>query len=408
LKEKVIMGIDPGFRTGCKVAVIDRTGKYLEGATIYPHPPENQVFESKNTVRKFIDNHKVDVVAIGNGTASRETEIFIAELIKEIKQSDDKEIYYIIVNEAGASVYSASKIAQKEFPDLDASMRGNISIARRLLDPLAELVKIDPKSIGVGLYQHDVDQHKLSESLQGVVESAVNLVGVDVNTASISLLKYISGLTNKSAENIIRYREEKGIFRNRIQLTEVSGIGDVAYQQAAGFLRIPEGDNPLDNTSIHPESYKATRKLLQKFQILDKKIEWPALRSNILNLKTNLEDLAEELDIGTPTLEDILTNLEKPGRDPREELSMPVLRTDILKLEDLHEGMILEGVIRNVVDFGAFVDIGLKRDGLIHISEMGEKFVKNPYKIVSVGDVLKIKVIRIDLEKERVNLSLKL
>jgi uncharacterized protein len=408
LKEKIIMGIDPGFRTGCKVAVIDRTGKYLEGETIYPHPPENQVFESKNTVRKLIDNHKVEVIAIGNGTASRETEIFIAELIKEIKQGDEKELYYIIVNEAGASVYSASKIAQKEFPDLDASMRGNISIARRLLDPLAELVKIDPKSIGVGLYQHDVDQHKLGESLQGVVESAVNLVGVDVNTASISLLKYISGLTNKSAENIVRYREEKGIFRNRNQLTEVSGLGDVAYQQSAGFLRIPEGDNPLDNTPIHPESYQATRKLLEKFQVLDKKTEWQTLRSKILNLKTDLENLAKELNIGTPTLEDILVSLEKPGRDPREELSMPALRTDILKLEDLHEGMILEGVIRNVVDFGAFVDIGLKRDGLIHISEMGEKFVKNPYKIVSVGDVLKVKVKRIDIEKERVNLSLKL
>jgi len=408
LKEKVIMGIDPGFRTGCKVAVIDKTGKYLEGETIYPHPPENQVFESKNTVRKLIDKYEVEVVAIGNGTASRETEIFIAELIKEIKQSDDKELYYIIVNEAGASVYSASKIAQKEFPDLDASMRGNISIARRLLDPLAELVKIDPKSIGVGLYQHDVDQHKLGESLQGVVESAVNLVGVDVNTASISLLKYISGLTNKSAENIVKYREDKGIFRNRIQLTEVSGLGDVAYQQAAGFLRIPEGDNPLDNTPIHPESYQATRKLLQKFQVLDKRTEWQELRSKILTLNTNLEDLADELNIGTPTLEDILISLEKPGRDPREELSMPALRTDILKLEDLHQGMILEGVIRNVVDFGAFVDIGLKRDGLIHISEMGEKFVKNPYKIVSVGDVLKVKVIKIDIEKERVNLSLKL
>jgi uncharacterized protein len=407
IKEKIIMGIDPGFRTGCKVAVIDKTGKYLEGATIYPHPPENQVFESKNTIRKLVDKHRVDIVAIGNGTASRETEIFITELIKEIKQSNEQDIYYIIVNEAGASVYSASKIAQKEFPDLDASMRGNISIARRLLDPLAELVKIDPKSIGVGLYQHDVDQHKLGESLHSVVESAVNLVGVDLNTASASLLRYISGLTSKTAENIIRYREKHGIFHNRIQLTKISGLGEVAYQQSAGFLRIPEGDNPLDNTSIHPESYQATQKLLKKFQILDSKAEWSALRSNFTKVKTNLEELAKELNIGGPTLEDILISLEKPGRDPREELSKPALRTDIMKLEDLHEGMILEGVIRNVVDFGAFVDIGLKRDGLIHISEMGDKFVKNPYKIVSVGDVMKVKVIRIDLEKERVNLSLK-
>jgi uncharacterized protein len=408
IKNKIIMGIDPGFRTGCKVAVIDRTGKYLEGTTIYPHPPENRVFESKGAVRKLIDQFKVDVVAIGNGTASRETEIFMAELIKEIKQEDDRNIYYTIVNEAGASVYSASKIAQKEFPNLDASMRGNISIARRLLDPLAELVKIDPKSIGVGLYQHDVDQHKLSETLTSVVESAVNLVGVNVNTASASLLKYISGLTGKTAENIIKYREEKGIFHSRDQLIQVPGLGEVAYQQAAGFLRIPAGDNPLDNTPIHPESYVATRNLLEQFHILDNRTDWPNLRSSITKLDTTLDKLADELGIGGPTLEDILISLEKPGRDPREDFVKPALRSDIMKLEDLHEGMTLEGIIRNVVDFGAFVDIGLKRDGLIHVSEMAEKFVKNPYKIVSVGDLVKVKVIRIDLEKERVNLSLKI
>jgi uncharacterized protein len=407
LKGKMIMGIDPGFRTGCKLAVIDETGKYLEGVTIFPHPPQSEVFESKTTMRRLIDHHQIELIAIGNGTASRETELLVSELIAEIKASSGKTIFYVIVSEAGASVYSASKIAQKEFPELEASMRGNISIARRILDPLAELVKIDPKSIGVGLYQHDVNQKKLEEALETVVESAVNLVGVNINTASASLLKYISGLTSRTAENIVKYRDEHGLFRKREQLYQISGVGEIAFQQSAGFLRIPGGDNPLDNTSIHPESYAATRKLLEQFKIYDQPVDWKTIRQKVQQQQVDIDQLAVDLGIGVPTLEDILINLEKPGRDPREEMPQPVLRTDILKIEDLHEGMILQGTIRNVVDFGAFVDIGLKRDGLIHISEMGQKFVKDPHKIVAVGDIVSVKVIGIELEKGRVKLSLK-
>ena len=407
LKGKMIMGIDPGFRTGCKVAVIDGTGKYLEGVTIFPHPPQSEVFESKTILRRLIDHFRIELIAIGNGTASRETELLVSELIAEIKASSEKTIFYVIVSEAGASVYSASKIAQKEFPELEASMRGNISIARRILDPLAELVKIDPRSIGVGLYQHDVNQKKLEEALETVVESAVNLVGVNINTASASLLKYISGLTSRTAENIVKYRDEHGLFREREQLYQISGVGEIAFQQSAGFLRIPGGDNPLDNTSIHPESYAATRKLLEQFKIYDQPVDWKTIRQRVRQQQADVDQLAVNLGIGVPTLEDILFNLEKPGRDPREEMPQPVLRTDILKIEDLHEGMILQGTIRNVVDFGAFVDIGLKRDGLIHISEMGQKFVKDPHKIVAVGDIVSVKVIGIELEKGRVKLSLK-
>ena len=407
IKGKTILGIDPGFRTGCKVAVIDDTGKYLEGVTIFPHPPQNQVFESKTTIRHLIDTHHVDLIAIGNGTASRETELLIVELMNEIKQAGKKEIYYTIINEAGASVYSASKIAQREFPNLEASMRGNISIARRLMDPLAELVKIDPKSIGVGLYQHDVNQKKLSDTLGAVVESAVNLVGVDLNTASVSLLQYISGLNARTAENIVKYRDKNGKFKNRDKLTVVSGLGEVAFQQAAGFLRIPDGDNPLDNTSIHPESYKATQNLLMKFKILDNPASWRTISLKLNQEKIVLTDLAASLNLGEPTLQDIIFNLEKPGRDPREEMPQPILRSDILKIEDLREGMILQGTVRNVVDFGAFVDIGLKRDGLVHVSELGEGFIKNPHKVVSVGDIISVKVIGIDLERERIKLSLK-
>ncbi len=408
VKGRRILGIDPGFRTGCKIAVIDETGKYLEGDTIFPHPPQNQVFEAKTVLRKFIDNHQVDIIAIGNGTASRETEMLVSELIREIKEQNDREINYIIVNEAGASVYSASPVAKKEFPDLEASMRGNISIARRLMDPLAELVKIDPKSIGVGLYQHDVNQKKLGESLQVVVESAVNMVGVDLNTASASLLKYISGLTFRTAENIVKYRDTHGKFQQRSQLNEVSGLGQIAFQQAAGFLRISDGDNPLDNTSIHPESYQATIKLLQKFKVYVNPVNWRTLRSQLLKEKTDTGELAKLIGVGEPTLEDILINLEKPGRDPREDMPKPIFRSDVLKLEDLREGMVLKGTVRNVVDFGAFVDIGVKRDGLVHVSEMGQKFVKNPHKVVSVGDTISVKIIGIDLEKGRVKLSMKI
>jgi len=408
VKGRKILGIDPGFRTGCKIAVIDETGKYLEGDTIFPHPPQNQVFEAKTMLRKFIDNHQVDIIAIGNGTASRETEMLVSELIREIKEQNDRETNYIIVNEAGASVYSASPVAKKEFPDLEASMRGNISIARRLMDPLAELVKIDPKSIGVGLYQHDVNQKKLGETLQVVVESAVNLVGVDLNTASASLLKYISGLTSRTAENIVKYRDTHGKFHQRSQLNEVSGLGEIAFQQAAGFLRISDGDNPLDNTSIHPESYDATIKLLRKFKVHDNPVNWRTLRSLLLKEKTDIGELAKQIGLGEPTLEDILINLEKPGRDPREDMPKPIFRSDVLKLEDLREGMVLKGTVRNVVDFGAFVDIGVKRDGLVHVSEMGQKFVKNPHKVVSVGDTISVKIIGIDLEKGRVKLSMKI
>lgn len=403
--DKVILGIDPGFRTGCKVAVIDRTGKYLEGATIYPHPPQQKYDEAKAILSRFIEKHAVDVIAIGNGTASRETEFLTAKLIAE--HSGERKISYIIVNEAGASVYSASKIAQEEFPDLEASQRGNISIARRLLDPLAELVKIDPKSIGVGQYQHDVNQKKLHESLHAVVEDCVNQVGVNLNTASKALLTYVSGLTSRSAENIVKYREQRGSFRNREELKEVPGIGINSFEQCAGFLRIPNGTNPLDNTSIHPESYDATRKLLQKLTITDIHQGGKTLIRQLKSQSREIRQLAEELQLGEPTLRDILDNLEKPGRDPREDLPKPLLKSDILKIEDLQEGMILKGTVRNVVDFGAFVDIGVKQDGLIHISQMGERFVKDPHKVLSVGDIINVKIISIDPERGRIGLSLK-
>lgn len=399
---KIIMGIDPGFRTGCKVAVIDETGKYLEGTTIYPHPPQKQYYEAKTVIRKLVEKFSVNIVAIGNGTASRETEQMVAELITEIK--DTFSLHYIIVNEAGASVYSASDVARREFPELEASMRGNISIARRLLDPLAELVKIDPKSIGVGLYQHDVNQKKLGNALRDVVESCVNLVGVDINTASASLLKHISGLTSRTAENIVAHRNENGAFKNREQIKTVDGIGDIAFQQSAGFLRINKGENPLDSTSIHPESYTATEKLLDKFNISDFYRDGKMVRSKIP--PQELPRVAEEIGVGVPTLQDILKDLEKPGRDPRAELPKPILKSDVLQMEDLKTGMILQGTVRNVVDFGAFVDIGVKQDGLVHVSEMSNKYVKDPHKFVAVGDVITVKIKSVDLERKRIALSM--
>lgn len=409
VKGRIIMGIDPGFRSGCKVAVIDETGKYLEGETIFPHPPQNNVFDAKTTIWRMVEKYKVEIIAIGNGTASRETEAIAAELIGEIKQKNpDMELAYIIVNEAGASVYSASKVAKEEFPELDASMRGNISIARRFMDPLAELVKIDPKHIGVGLYQHDVNQKNLDEALQVVVESAVNSVGVDLNTASASLLKYVSGLTGRSAENIVKFREENGKFKNRKQLQKVTGIGDIAFKQAAGFLRIPEGENPLDNTGIHPESYDATEKLLSGFNDGNGRDSWKELRRRFRQERRNLSEVATQIGVGEPTLEDILADLEKPGRDPRDEMPQPILKSDVLKMEDLREGMMLKGTVRNVVDFGAFVDIGVKRDGLVHVSEMADRFIKNPLDIVSVGDIVSVKVIGVDMQKGRVKLSMKM
>jgi uncharacterized protein len=405
VKNKRIIGIDPGFRTGCKVAIIDETGKYLEGTTIYPHPPQKEYFEAKSTLRDLISKHRIDLIAIGNGTASRETEMLVADLIKEIE--NEKDIFYLIVSEAGASVYSASEIAKEEFPDLEASLRGNISIARRLQDPLAELVKIDPKSIGVGLYQHDINQKALSEALNNVVESCVNQVGVDLNTASKSLLTHISGLNNRNAEKVVSYREKVGPFKNRQELKKVEGIGQNAFEQAAGFLRITDGDNPLDATSIHPESYQITLKLLKKYSITNVLEGGRGLKKELQSKKISFEKLATEIDCGSPTLIDILDDLEKPGRDPRDEMPKPIFRSDVLKMEDLKEGMILKGTVRNVVDFGAFVDIGVKQDGLVHISNMTTKFIKSPLEIVQVGDTIDVKVLSIDLERERIALSMK-
>jgi uncharacterized protein len=401
--DKIILGIDPGFYSGSKVAVIDQTGKYLEGSTIYPHPPQNKTEEAAKIVLKFIDKYKVDVIAIGNGTASRETELFIAEIIKQ----NNLNCRYIIVNEAGASVYSASPVAKKEFPDLEASQRGNISIARRLLDPLAELVKIDPKSIGVGLYQHDVDQKLLAQKLDDVVESCVNYVGVDVNTASASLLAYVSGLNKRIAENIVKLRELKGSFKTREELMEVTGLGEKAFEQSAGFLKIRNGSNPLDNTFIHPESYIATEKLLKKINLPLSKVNEAGAMISLIAKQKGTKRLAEEIGIGEPTLIDIIENLKKPGRDPREDIPKPILRSDVLKMEDLKEGMKLKGTVRNVVDFGAFVDIGVKQDGLLHVSQIANKFVKNPLEEISVGDIIEVTILSIDIDRKRIALSMK-
>jgi uncharacterized protein len=406
IPDKIIMGIDPGYRTGCKVAVIDQTGKYLEGTTIYPHPPQKEYFHAKTILRDLIEKFNVDVIAIGNGTASRETELLIAELISEVKSK--RNLVYVIVNEAGASVYSASQIAKQEFPDLEVEMRGNISIGRRLQDPLAELVKIDPKSIGVGLYQHDVNQKQLITTLNQVVESCVNHVGIDLNTASACLLKHVSGLSTKTAQNIISYRDQHGRYKNREELKKVDGIGETSFQQAAGFLRILAGDNPLDNTAIHPESYAITKKLLNRFNISDINQGGRKLKEKIFQEKINLEQLANEIECGVPTLKDILNELEKPGRDPREDIPKPIFRKDVLKMEDLKPGMILKGTVRNVVDFGVFVDLGVKQDGLVHISEITDKYIKSPHEIVGVGDVIDVKVLTVDLQRQRIALSMKI
>jgi uncharacterized protein len=403
LADKIILGIDPGFYSGSKIAIIDVTGKYIEGATMYPHPPQNKTGEAKKILLALIYKHKVDVIAIGNGTASRETELLIADLIKENKLK----CQYIIVNEAGASVYSASAVAKKEFPELEASQRGNISIARRLLDPLAELVKIDPKSIGVGLYQHDVEQKMLAEKLDNVVESCVNYVGVDVNTASASLLTYVSGLNKRIAENIVKHREKNGRFKRREEFRDVTGIGDKAFEQSAGFLKISHGENPLDNTFIHPESYEATEKLLKQFNMPLANIKDSGAMISLLVSKKGTKKLAEEIGIGEPTLIDIIENLKKPGRDPREELPKPILRSDVLKMEDLQVGMKLKGTVRNVVDFGAFVDIGVKQDGLLHVSQIANRFIKNPLDILNVGDIINVTITGIEAERGRISLSMK-
>ena len=403
LKGLTVMGFDPAYRTGCKIAVIDETGKLLDTTTVYPTEPQNDVEGAKKKLLDLINKYNVSMIAIGNGTASRESEQFVAELLKSVKH----DIHYAIVSEAGASVYSASKLATEEYPDINVSLRGAISIARRLQDPLAELVKIDPKSIGVGQYQHDVNQNRLDESLTGVVEDAVNSVGVDLNTATPSLLKYVSGVSKTVANNIVKYRDENGKIKTRKELLKVSKLGPAAYTQCAGFLRIPESKNPLDNTSVHPESYEVAEKILNNigFKLDD-------LKTNLPEIKTKLStvvpaDVAKELDIGVPTVRDIIKELQKPGRDPREDMPKPILRSDVLKMEDLKEGMILTGTVRNVIDFGAFVDIGVKNDGLVHISEMSDKYIKNPMDVVSVGDIIKVRVIKIDLEKKKVSLSMK-
>lgn len=403
LEKKVVLGLDPAYRSGCKLAVVDGTGKYLDGTTIYPTPPQNKIAESEVVLGKLIEKHGVELIAIGNGTGSREAEQFVADYI----QKSGADVSYLIVNEAGASVYSASKVARDEFPDLDAAQRGNISIARRVQDPLAELVKIDPKSIGVGLYQHDVNQNQLSGKLDDVVESCVNEVGVNLNTASAPLLTHISGLGKRVAEAIVKQRETSGIFTSRKEIKEIEGVGEFRFQQAAGFMRIPESKNPLDNTAIHPESYEAAEKLCNLFGIDLENLssQKDKIASKLGNLDT--KQVAEQLGIGEPTLELIIENLQKPGRDPRESLQKPILRTDVVKMEDLKEGQKLQGTVRNVVDFGAFVDIGVKQDGLLHISSMSKtKKVEDPHDVVGVGDIINVEITKLDLERGRIGLEL--
>ena len=405
IKDMTVMGFDPAYRTGCKIAVIDKTGKLLDTTTVYPTEPQNDVEGAKNTLKALILKHNVNMIAIGNGTASRESETFVSNMIKEISG----DLYYAIVSEAGASVYSASKLATEEYPDINVSLRGAISIARRLQDPLSELVKIDPKAIGVGQYQHDVNQKKLSDSLTGVVEDAVNSVGVDVNTATPSLLSYVSGINGSIAKNIVKYRDENGELKTRKDLLKVPKLGPAAFKQCAGFIRIFNGKNPIEVTAVHPESYDVAEKLLTKIGYsvdnLVQKDKLEALKKDLSKVDAN--KLAEELNVGVLTLKDIIEELSKPGRDPREDLPKPILRSDVLKFEDLQEGMSLTGTVRNVIDFGAFIDIGVKHDGLVHISEMADKFVRNPSEIVSVGDIVKVKVIGIDREKQKVSLSMK-
>ena len=409
IKNLTVIGFDPAYRTGCKIAVIDETGKVLETTTIYPTEPQNDVENSAKVLLNLIKKYDVNMFAIGNGTASRESEMFVADVIKRAKEQLNMDVHYAIVSEAGASVYSASKLATEEYPDINVSLRGAISIARRLQDPLAELVKIDPKSIGVGQYQHDVDQKKLSESLTGVVEDAVNKVGVDVNTATPSLLQYISGINKTIANNIVKYRDENGKIKERKELLKVPKLGKSAFEQCAGFIRVFDGKNPLETTAVHPESYEVAEKLLNKIGYdkvdLKDKNKLKEIKEKLANV--NIANTAKELEIGEMTLKDIIDELSKPGRDPREEMPKPILRADVLKFEDLIEGQVLTGTVRNVTDFGAFVDVGVKHDGLVQISEMSNSFVKNPSDIVAVGDIVKVKVIGIDKDRQKVKLSMK-
>ena len=399
---RVVLGWDPAFRTGCKLAVVDSTGKVLDTVVIYPTAPRNRVAESKRILKEMIKKYNITLISVGNGTASRESEKIIVELLGEIKEP----VQYVIVNEAGASVYSASKLATEEFPQFDVGQRSAVSIARRLQDPLAELVKIDPKSIGVGQYQHDMNQKRLGEALEGVVEDCVNRVGVDLNTASPALLEYVSGISKTLAKNIVAYREENGAFKNRRQLLKVAKLGPKAFEQCAGFMRITGGDEPLDGTSVHPESYDAAGKLLERLGCTRQELA----KGGIAGIGKKIRDygkLAREIGVGEPTLRDIAAELEKPARDPRDEMPRPILRSDILEMKDLKPGMVLKGTVRNVIDFGAFVDIGVHQDGLVHISQITDRYIKHPLEAVSVGDVVDVKVLAVDLEKKRISLTMK-
>lgn len=399
---QTVLGWDPAFRTGCKLAVVDPTGKVLDTVVVYPTAPQNKIEEAKKTVKALIKKYGITLISVGNGTASRESEQVIAEMLHEIQE----QVQYVIVNEAGASVYSASKLATEEFPNFDVGQRSAASIARRLQDPLAELVKIDPKSIGVGQYQHDMNQKKLGEALTGVVEDCVNKVGVDLNTASASLLEYISGVSKTIAKNIVAYREENGKFTNRKQLLKVAKLGPKAFEQCAGFMRILDGDQPLDKTSVHPESYEGAKKLLEILGYTEEELKQGDLKG-ISKKIDNAKKLAEELGIGEITLLDIVKELEKPARDPRDEMPKPVLRTDVLDMEDLKEGMILKGTVRNVIDFGVFVDIGVHQDGLVHISQITDRYIKHPLEVVSVGDIVEVQVMSVDLGKKRIQLTMR-
>lgn len=408
IKGKVVMGFDPGFRTGCKVAILDETGKFVENTTVYPTAPQNRIDETISTLKKLIKKHGVQVISLGNGTASRESEEVIAKMLKEIKEETGKELFYVIVSEAGASVYSASELANKEYPDLDVTVRGAISIGRRLQDPLAELVKIDPKAIGVGQYQHDVTQKKLDESLAGIVEDCVNNVGVDLNIATPSLLSYISGINASIAKNIVDYREENGKFKSRKELLKVKRLGQKAYEQCAGFLRVMESKEALDNTSVHPESYKVAKELIKTLGYTEEDLKNGKLVDIDERVKAKgISNLAKELEVGEPTLNDIIKEIKKPGRDPREELPKPIFKSGVIEMKDLKPGMILMGTVRNVSDFGAFIDIGVHQDGLVHKSQMADRFVKHPLDIVKVGDVVEVRILDVDLKRKRISLSMK-
>jgi len=404
VKGKVTLGLDPAYRTGCKIAVVDATGKVLDTTVVYPTPPQNKIAEAKETLKALIKKHGVTAISIGNGTASKESEIFVADMIKEM----DEELAYMVVNEAGASVYSASKLGAEEFPEFDVSLRSAVSIARRMQDPLSELVKIDPKSVGVGQYQHDVSEKRLDETLVGVVEDCVNKVGVDLNTASASLLSHVSGLSSAVAKNVVLYREENGAFSSRSGLKKVSKLGPKAFEQCAGFLRIPGAKNVLDNTSVHPESYEAAQKLLQLFSYTNQDVNEGKLDALRDKVKLAGESkIAEECGVGVPTLRDIIGELMKPGRDLRDELPPPMLRTDVMDMKDLKEGMELKGTVRNVIDFGVFVDIGVHQDGLVHISQITNRYIKHPSEVLKVGDIVTVWVLSVDVAKKRISLTMK-